>query len=316
MPRNSNKGLNMDSSKSFLPHTFPDPGYAGFKVTVSDDRSIKVRQGDWLSKYSMAIYGDFDHIDKFWRKNGSVYVKVTDKDLIKTGEILYHPDPLPGEPSSSPGDGTSEPPLQASYIAEFFRWIKREFTSTEWAVDAFGMVDFTLLFFRAGRGTIGIKDVVPWLPRAAQPVTNWYAAYRGGSLYDKDKVVGGSISPVWFGNAGCVLQPFRPWRRGTAGSIFPDFSGRVVVIEAGSNIASFTDGRSVTAIIFGVALSPFTIQAVLDRVFRLGQRGVLESMFLKTPGAGVALVAGHSRDFPAVGLAAGWGTTTEAAEHP
>jgi hypothetical protein len=115
-------------------------------------------------------------------------------------------------------------------------------------------------------------------------------------------------------HAGCVLQPFRPW--GSVGSSFPDFSGRVVVIEAGSNIASFTDGRSVTAVIFGMWLSLFTIQDVLDRVFRHGERGALESMFLNTPGAGVALVAGHSRNLPGIGLAAGWGSMTEAVKHP
>jgi len=149
MPRDSNEGLNMDSSQSFLPHTFPDPGYAGFKVTVSDDRSIKVRQGDWLSKYSMAIYGDFDHVDKFRRKDGSVYVKVTDKDLIKTGEILYHPDALPGE-SSGEGTGGSEPPLQARYVAEFFYWIRNMFVPTEWTVLGSGLVPSIHLEFLHG----------------------------------------------------------------------------------------------------------------------------------------------------------------------
>ena len=41
-----------------------------------------------------------------------------DKNLIKTGDILYHPDPLPGEPSSPPGEGIggSKSPLQAHYV--------------------------------------------------------------------------------------------------------------------------------------------------------------------------------------------------------
>src|SRR6266436_8836256 len=41
-----------------------------------------------------------------------------DKNLIKTGDILCHPDPLPGEPSIPPGEGIggSEPPPQASYV--------------------------------------------------------------------------------------------------------------------------------------------------------------------------------------------------------
>ena len=41
-----------------------------------------------------------------------------DKNLIKTGDILYHPDPLPGEPSIPPGEGIggSKSPLQAQYV--------------------------------------------------------------------------------------------------------------------------------------------------------------------------------------------------------
>jgi hypothetical protein len=37
-------------------------------VTIDGDRSISVKQGDWLSKYAMAIYGDFDRIDNSARR--------------------------------------------------------------------------------------------------------------------------------------------------------------------------------------------------------------------------------------------------------
>jgi hypothetical protein len=81
----------------FLPHPFWG---GGCQVTVNADRSIIVRAGDSLSKYSMAIYKDFRHLDKFRRKDGSE-IKGRDRERITTGEILYHPDPLPGEPPSS-----------------------------------------------------------------------------------------------------------------------------------------------------------------------------------------------------------------------
>jgi len=44
--------------------------------------------------------------------------EIMDKNLIKTGDILYHPDPLPGETSIPPGDGIggSKSPLQAHYV--------------------------------------------------------------------------------------------------------------------------------------------------------------------------------------------------------
>lgn len=91
-----------NTATSFLPRSYSQGGY---NVTINADRSIKVRPGDWLSKYSMAIYGNFDHVDAFWRKDdeGNFY-EIIDKDLIDAGETLYHPGPLPNEPpGGSPG---------------------------------------------------------------------------------------------------------------------------------------------------------------------------------------------------------------------
>src|SRR5215470_19477982 len=109
---------------NFLPRPFTGGGY---QVMVNADRSILVKQGDSLSKYSMAIYGNFKYIDKFWRKRNGSLKRVMDenKDLIITGESLYHPDPLPKEP---PGEGTGgsepeKPPLNELYVGKFFQWI-------------------------------------------------------------------------------------------------------------------------------------------------------------------------------------------------
>ena len=52
---------------AYLPKTFRGGGY---DVTINADRSINVRRGDWLSKYSMAIYGNISRIDKFKKKVG------------------------------------------------------------------------------------------------------------------------------------------------------------------------------------------------------------------------------------------------------
>jgi hypothetical protein len=290
MPRHSNKGLNMDSSKSFLPHTFPDPGYAGFKVTVNADRSIKVKQGDWLSKYSMAIYGDFDHIDKFQKKNGSLYVKVTDKALITAGETLYHPDVLPGE-GAGEGTGGSEPPLQVQYVAEFFHWIKNMFVPTEWTV-------FEQLF-STGYGMVGLKDIDPWLPGVLQPPTRWYYANCLGFFYDEDRLAGEPISKARFVGDECVLK-FRPWR--STRLTFDDFRGPIVVIKPGANIVSYGNGRSLTAIIFGMESK--AIGRALDRCFRYGLRDALELMFMSRTSASVGLVYGDLTGRPDMGLTA------------
>lgn len=64
----------------------------GYSVTVWNDGSINVKAGDSLSKYSMAIYGDFNHMDRFLRPDGMGYKEIVNKNLIVTGERLYHRD--------------------------------------------------------------------------------------------------------------------------------------------------------------------------------------------------------------------------------
>src|SRR5262249_37212281 len=155
--------------------------------------------------------------DKFRKKDGSVYVKVTDKDLIKTGEILYHPDALPGE-SSGEGTGGSEPPLQARYVAEFFDWIKNMFVPTEWTV-------FDELS-SSGSGMVGMKDIDPWLSGVLQRPTRWYRASSLGYFYNEDKLAGEPNFRVWLASDECVLK-FRPWR-GT-GLTFEDFRGTIII---------------------------------------------------------------------------------------
>jgi RHS repeat-associated protein len=82
------------------PKTYSQGGY---EVTVNEDSSLVVQEGDWLSKYSVAIHGDTQHVGDFYRKGEAGYIAVSDPDLITTGETLYY---LP--------DGPQEGVLQLS----------------------------------------------------------------------------------------------------------------------------------------------------------------------------------------------------------
>jgi len=62
-----------------------------YSVTVGGDGSILVRPGDWLTKYSAAIYGNFWNIDVFCRRDKSGnYIRITHPASIFAGETLYH----------------------------------------------------------------------------------------------------------------------------------------------------------------------------------------------------------------------------------
>ena len=89
-----------------LPKTFTGKGY---QVTVNADRSIIVKPGDWLSKYTMAIWGDYTepHIRAFKRKINGVLSRIDNPNLIKVGETLYVTSQLPGEIGIFPGEDQS-----------------------------------------------------------------------------------------------------------------------------------------------------------------------------------------------------------------
>jgi len=89
-----------------LPRTFSGNS---FQVTVNADRSIIVRPGDWLSKYTMAIWGDTSkpHIEAFKRKIKGVMSRIDNPNLIRAGETLYVTSHLPGETGILPGEGKS-----------------------------------------------------------------------------------------------------------------------------------------------------------------------------------------------------------------
>ena len=89
-----------------LPKTFTGHGY---KVTVNADRSIIVKPGDWLSKYTMAIWGDASkpHIEAFKRKINGVLSRIGNPNQIQAGETLYVTGRLPGETGIFPGEDKS-----------------------------------------------------------------------------------------------------------------------------------------------------------------------------------------------------------------
>ncbi|MCB1023471.1 MAG: hypothetical protein KDB79_03720 [Acidobacteria bacterium] len=96
----------------------------GYSVTVGPDGAIVVKPGDSLSKYSMAIHGNFDALNEYkhrrHRPNGPITFDelqdIPNINLINAGETLYHaptmrlgssPLPLPPPPGTGPGPSIS-----------------------------------------------------------------------------------------------------------------------------------------------------------------------------------------------------------------
>lgn len=88
--------MTTNTEKPVGPGTFNRNPYS---VTIADDGKILVKKGDWLSKYSWALYGDYDTLNVFVRGNPDLISatqeikgikEIDDVDLIKTGEYLIH----------------------------------------------------------------------------------------------------------------------------------------------------------------------------------------------------------------------------------
>jgi len=89
--------------------------HGGYSVTVADDGAIAVKPGDSLSKYSMAIHHDFNHVREFGRKQaGSATIgPIANINLIYAGETIYHLPTNQGKNGAPP----APPPLLPKIVA-------------------------------------------------------------------------------------------------------------------------------------------------------------------------------------------------------
>ena len=85
-----------NTDKPVGPGTFTRNSYS---VTIAEDGKILVQKDDWLSKYSWALYGDYDTLHVFFRGNPDIVSpheeirgikEIENVDLIRTGEYLIH----------------------------------------------------------------------------------------------------------------------------------------------------------------------------------------------------------------------------------
>lgn len=92
---NTLKHLNLLTDKSgpakYLLEPVTTKRQGRWEVTIGADGEIFVRPGDWLSKYSAAVDGDFYTIWPYMRPtDDGQFISIRDPKLIIAGESLYH----------------------------------------------------------------------------------------------------------------------------------------------------------------------------------------------------------------------------------
>jgi hypothetical protein len=93
-----------------------------YRVSIGEDGKIVVKAGDWLSKYSAAMYGgDVTHVNEFGRLVNGKMEPIADVNRIYAGETIYH---IPTyDLSKNPAQGPSDPIPWTAPLPDEFRTI-------------------------------------------------------------------------------------------------------------------------------------------------------------------------------------------------
>jgi len=233
-----------------MPRRFTGGGYS---VTINDDRSIRVQSGDWISKYSTAIYGDpMAHWNRYKRKNAAgQYINLADPNKIVAGELLYHPAPLPGEPSygtpESPIGVPGEPEepdlggkLDPRRLLDFIHYLKQWLCPVnDWKFAGSGGVDLSAGMFS---GHFCILDAQH---RKDPAPTRFFGLAGGVGIGPEDFAGSVAVAPTDFWGPGFIGKFPTAGRTLSADEI----CGSYMVIDASAGLIL---GGSIALLLFGM----------------------------------------------------------------
>ena len=277
-----------------------------YSVTVNDDHSIRVRPGDWISKYSAAIYGDPKiNWKRFKRKDSTGrFIDLVDPNKIVTGETLWHPDPLPGErpgrrPAAPIGVRPPESPVPPGEIdpyrvRQFFQLLKQWLCPVnDWTFETSAGVDLSASIFAGHYCAIKAQ-------KAGDPEPTWFHAVAVGLGLGPEDFAGSiSISPPddTFWNPGFVGKFPTAGRTLSADEI----CGNYIVFDAS---AGFMIGGSVFALAVRVQHA-LARDPALDRPIPARRRGLAGDPRAFT---GAVVMGGGNWSSPNLGISCklGW----------
>lgn len=241
----------------------------GYGVTVRPDGAIHVKQGDSLSKYSMAIYGDFANMErKFGRRVGGQVKSFQDLgadiNFIRAGETLYQMSrhnthgrggvEQPLIPPVPEPDFSEDPNVEIQRrLGQVVEYIQRVvWFGTDWQVTGSDGVGI-------GAGTPGVEiggainAMRFWVkrPQDTKPVTMWGASVGGSvGLAPEPVPLEVSFSLSSFPSAGVILKS--PSSGATLSK--SELSGFIVSVEIAGHAVG---GGSVIAILGGPSIYEF-----------------------------------------------------------
>jgi hypothetical protein len=233
-------------------------------VTIAEDGKILVRKDDWLSKYSWALYGDYDTLDVFVRPNPKMtsptaeikgIKEIEDVDQIETGEYLIHVPtyfswmekrgvpvnrnrPKPKRPNK-PGNR-----LVPDSVREFLWWLAATASpANDWEIKGSNGWDLNAVVFNGHGLAIDAQRKMDSEP------TTYYGAGVGAGV--SLAPCGASISPTIPGFPGKGVVHKFPIAGASLSA--DEFCGTYFSFEIG---ASLGVGGSVAGLLFGIHFPP------------------------------------------------------------
>ena len=294
-----------NTDKPVGPGTFTRDGYS---VTIAEDGKIRVRENDWLSKYSRCLYGDYETLDVFVRPDPPLYApvqeikgikEIEDVDQIKTGEFLIHVPTYfhwagkrgrPRFPRTPPKDPKDDPPkdgVDPSRLEDFRRFLKKWFCPmNDLEFKGSGGIDLSAWIFTGHYCSIGVQ-------RTNQPPPTWFHALGAGLNVGPEDVAGSiTVTPFDMPSKGWVGKSVL-----VGGTLsFDEICGNYLLVDFSGGIYL---GGSIAFLFFGFNSVPQAILRNAVRWFR-GTTGAWP--FLPSLCHGVVVMGGLNVASPSLGI--------------
>lgn len=249
-------------------------------VTINSDRSIIVKHGDWLSKYSAAIHGDPQvHWGDYARKVNGNFINIDNPNQIEVGETIYYTGELPGWvgippsiivlPTPPPTNETGEP--TPDQVIQFLNSVLRTLNPIpQWSVAGSNDLGGGA-FLQAQALQVGLKHV-------NENEARWFSGICAGAGIGPAAIKAGATwSSTWLSNgigqmSGGYLSGLSFVAKGPlAGTELSarEFSGSFVRVDIGGSLIL---GGAVSVLAVGCKFPPeYLVRKTLEMIGSHGE---------------------------------------------
>ena len=249
-------------------------------VTINSDRSIIVKHGDWLSKYSAAIHGDPKvHWGDYAREVNGNFINIDNPNQINVGEKIYYTGELPGwigipptivvQPAPSPTNETIEP--TPDQVIQFLNWALRSLNPiSQWSVAGSNDLGGGALF-QLQAHQVGLKHI-------DENATRWFSGVCAGI----------GLSPITMGKVGVTWSS--TWLSNGVGQVSGGYLSGLSFVAKGPLAGAELSAREFSGSFVRVDMGASVVVGAAGSLLAVGCKTPPEYLMRKM----LEMMAGHS----------------------